>query len=489
MIPRRYKMGVNRQQSMLLPPTVDEYVSEDNLARAIDAYVDSCDLAALGFALTTAPKNDAGQPAYAPGDMLKLYLYGYLHRVRSSRRLEQETYRNLEVIWLLRGLTPSYKTIADFRKHNANALKAANRDFVQLCQALDLYGGERVAIDGTFIHGNASQASIVTEKSLAKQAERMEQAMAQYLAELDQADQQSDESPRETAALQEKLTRLQERQAQLHADRERLAASGQTQLSRTDPDARLLNKGNGTVQGYNAQIAVDDRHKLIVCCEVTQDGNDSQQLAPMARQAKDTLGVEQLVVEADSSYCNYAHLKDCEDEGITPYVAIPDKSRPVREEGRFAREDFTYDEPNDCYHCPGGHTLTPQGQQTKRGQCRTRYVSKANACHECPLKGQCLPEKTPYRQIYRWEHEAVVERHRARMAADGREHMRSRASLAEHPFGTLKLWFGWTHFLVRGLKKVTGDMNLMMLCYNLRRAITLFGVEGFRQHCAQRALA
>lgn len=486
---RRYKAGLDRRQSMLLPPRVDDYVSEGNLTRAIDAYVDGCDLAALGFNRLAAPQNDAGQPAYAPADLLKLYLYGYLHRIRSSRRLEQETRRNLEVIWLLGGLTPSYKTVSDFRKDNAPALKATNRDFVLLCKSLDLYGGERVAIDGTFVHGDASKASIVTAEQLAKQAQRIEQDIANYLTELDQADQQNDALPREDAALQEKLARLQERQAQCQADLERLAASGQTQWSRTDPDARLLNKGNGTVAGYNVQIAVDDRHKLLVCCAVTQDGNDTGQLAPRVCQAKEVLGVEALTVEADSGYYNHAQIQACEEAGITPYVAIPDKSRPVREEGRFAREDFRYEEQTDRYHCPGGQTLTAQGQQTKRGQRFTRYASQAGACRDCPLKEQCLPAKTPYRQIFRWEHEAVVERHRARMEAGGREHMRSRASLAEHPFGTLKLWFGWTHFLVRGLKKVSGEMNLMMLCYNLRRVINHFGVEAFRRHCAQRAMA
>lgn len=489
MAARRYKTGLNRQQVALLPPCLDDYVSEDNLVRAIDAYVDSCDLAALGFGHTAAPQNDAGQPAFAPSDLLKLYLYGYLHRVRSSRRLERETQRNLEVIWLMGGLAPSYKTLANFRKCNADALKAANRDFVLLCRSLDLYGGDCVAIDGSFVHGNASKASIETARQLAEKAKRIEQDIAKYLAELEQTDLKDDEPPREAPKLKDKLARLRERQNQCQADLNRLAESGEAQMSRTDPDARLLNKGQGVVAGYNVQIAVDGKHKLLVCCEPTQDGNDHGQLAAMSVKAKEALGVEALTVEADSGYYDHGEIKACEEAHITAYVAIPDKSRPVREAGRFTRQDFHYDSGTDSYRCPGGQNLSAQGKQNKRGQTYGHYAAKASDCRGCLLNGQCLPAKTAYRQLYRWEHEAVVERHKARMATAGREHMRNRAALAEHPFGTLKLWFGWTHFLVRGLRKVTGEMNLMMLCYNLRRVINHFGVEAFRGHCARRALA
>lgn len=486
---RRYKSGFDRDQPMLLPPCVDDYVSDDNLARAIDAYVDSSDLEALGFANAQPPKTATGQPAFHPADLLKLYLYGYLHRVRSSRRLEAEARRNLEVIWLLGGLAPSYKTIADFRKDNAKALKAACRDFALLCQSLDLYGGEVVAIDGSFVRGSASKASIDTGARLDKEAACIEQHIEGYLAGLDEADREGAEPPSEDPSLQDKLARLRERQADVQERRKKLEDSGQGQLSRTDPDARLLSKSGQSVAGYNVQIVVDAKHKLLVCCEATQDGNDTAQLAPMALQAKAFLGVETLVAEADSGYYDHGQIKACEDAGITPFVAIPDKTRPQREAGRFARENFQYDPPADRYLCPAGQALVPQGRQDKRGETHIRYASRAADCRDCPLKARCLPEKTPYRQIFRWEHEDVVERHRARMQAEGRQRMRSRAALAEHPFGTLKLWFGWTHFLVRGLVKIGGELGLMGLCYNLRRAVSLLGVAAFASRCRTRAAA
>jgi len=313
-----------------------------------------------------------------------------------------------------------------------------------------------------------------------QEAARIEQHIEGYLAGLDEADRAGAEPPNEDPALKDKLARLRERPADVQERRKRLEDSGQGQLSRTDPDARLLSKGGQSVAGYNVQIVVDAKPKLLVCCEATQDGNDTAQLAPMALMAKAVLGVATLVAEADSGYYDHGQLKACEDAGITPFVAIPDNSRPHREAGRFARENFQYDPPADRYLCPQGQALAPQGRQDQRGETHIRYASRAADGRDCPLKARCLPEKPPYRQIFRWEHEDVVE---------GRQRMRSRAALAEHPFGTLKLWFGWTHFLVRGLGKVGGEWGLMGLCYNLRRAVSLLGVAAFASRCRARAAA
>ncbi|MBS4098586.1 MAG: IS1182 family transposase [Sulfuricella sp.] len=489
MTTRRYKTGLDRREQMVLPPCLDDYICADNLARAIDAYVEGCDLAALGFTHTLAPKHGAGQPAFDPADLLKLYLYGYLHRVRSSRRLEAEARRNLECIWLLGGLVPGYKTLADFRKDNAKALKAAGRDFALLCKAAGLYGGELVAIDGSFVRGNASKASIDTRSRLEKEGERIEKLIEGYLAGLDKADREGAEPPSEDPALKDKLAHLRERQADVQARRRRLEESGEGQFSGTDPDARLLSKNGQVVAGYNVQIAVDAKHKLLVCSEAAQDGNDAAQLAPMAVAAKELLGVEFLQAEADGGYYSQAQIKACEDVEVTAYVAIPNKSRLQREEGRFAREDFQYDAQADRYLCPAGQSLVPQGRQEKRGEVYIHYAARASGCQDCPLRAKCLPAKTPYRQLNRWEHEAVVERHRARMQVEGTARMRSRAALAEHPFGTFKLWFGWTHFLVRGKTKVGGVLGLMTLCYNLRRAVNLLGVEALIALCRVRAAA
>jgi transposase len=482
---RRYKSGTPREQGFLLPPSVEDYVSPTNPVRAIDAYVDSLDLMELGF-INSEGGLSKGQPSYSPSDLLKLYLYGYLNRVRSSRRLEQETYRNLEVIWLLQGLHPCYKTIADFRKNNLLALRSVNKDFVLLCKELELYGGELVGIDGSFFNGNASKGSIQTQSKLKKQLERIESDIALYLEEIEAADDEIEVQSLEDAHLQDKLDKLRERQKSCQDKLNDLKVSGQTQLSSTDPDARLLSKRGQKTAGYNVQYAVDDKHKLLVVCDVVNDGNDTQQLFPMSQKAKEILVTENLEVVADSGYYNQAQLKDCQEEGITPYVAIPDYSGPARKTGRYERKDFRFDEERDVYQCPAGQDLERQSRQVKAGKMMIKYASKSSGCGQCPLRKKCLPEKTPYRQIYRYEHEEVVEAHRKRMDQKGKEYMKKRASLAEHPFGTLKLWLGWTHFLMRGLDKVRAEMDLLMLSYNFKRALNIIGIEAFREYCLQR---
>lgn len=483
---RRYKSGPCREQGYLLPPHVEDYVSETNPVRAIDAYVDSLDLAGLGFANAQGGVQK-GQPAYSPSDMLKLYLYGYLNRVRSSRRLEHETHRNLEVIWLLRGLRPSYKTIADFRRVNPSGLKSVNRDFVILCKELDLYGGELVGIDGAFFNGNAGGGSVYTASKLRKQQEKIEATIAHYLEEMEREDErESDVSTMDDRRLPGKLDRLRARQKACREKQRQLQESGDDQLSLTDADARLLKKQGQVTVGYNVQCAVDEKHKLLVVCDVVNDGNDLGQLYPMAKKAKEVLGVETLEVAADSGYYKQTHLKACEDDGITPYVAVPDRSGPIRKAGRFERDDFHYDVERDAYQCPAGEYLERQSRQTKGDTVNFKYAIKASICRDCALKGRCLPKKTPYRQIYRYEHEDVVLAHEKRMNQTGREYMKRRAALAEHPFGTLKVWCGWLHFLTRGLKKVGAEMDLLMLSYNFKRVLSILGIEAFRAYCLQR---
>lgn len=485
---RQYKTGYDRQQGMLLPPRLDEYVDESNAVRAIDAYVETLDMEQLGFTKTGGGLT-AGQPPYAPGTVLKLYLWGYLNRIRSSRRLEKETYRNLEVIWLLQGLHPCYKTIADFRKENPQALKAVYKDFLLVCRELELFGGELVGIDSMFLEGDASRASIYTQKRLEKLVTRVEAEITEYLQSLDQGDALESEMSRDDGELAEKLAQLQARQQECHVMLETLKDSDETQVSLTDPDARLLSKktDKGPTAGYNVQCAVDSKHKLIVAGDVVNEGNDTQQLAPMAIQAKENLEVERLTATADASYYTHQGVKDCEDAGITVYVSIPDKNSSTRAQGRFERRDFRYDAQTDTYRCPADQSLVYTTTQTKNGKQMRRYVSASEQCAVCPFKAQCLPEKTPYRQLYRWEHEEVVERHRQRMDEEGSEYMRQRAGLVEHPFGTLKVWCGWTHFLVRGLDKVRGEWHLLLTCYNFKRVLNIIGLDAFRAYCEQRA--
>lgn len=424
---------------MLLPPCVDEYVNPNNPVRAIDAYVDTLDLQALGFK-NTQPVISAGQPAYDPAALLKLYLHGYLQGIRSSRKLEREANRNLEVMWLLEGLQPTYKTIADFRKVNGAALKAANRDFLLLCKELALFGGEQAAVDGSFFKADASKTGIYTEDKLNKQLDYLDKKIADYqqaLAEQDAADDQAGQgSLVEDEQLQQKLEWLQIKQAEKKALQQQLKDSGDKQVSTVDKDARLLTKRGQTVAGYNVQIVVDDKHKLIVAEEVTQDGNDSHQLVPMLAKAQDILHSENLTGLADSGYYEGNQLKTCEEQNITVYVAIPDKSKAIAAKGRFTREQFNYDPEQDCYICPQRHPLPASGDaHQKNGKWLTRYQSKSTDCNQCPLREQCLGEKAAIKQIHRWEHEAVVERHQQRMGQKPGM-MKKRGVLVEHPHST-----------------------------------------------------
>ena len=484
---RRYKEGRSRQQDMLLPPSIDDYIGADNKIRAIEAYVDTLNLEKLGFRHAAGPRS-SGQPAYDPAALVKLYLWGHLNRTRSSRRLEQETYRNLEVIWLLDHLHPSYKTIADFRKNNPTALKAVNRDFILLCRELSLFDAELVAIDSAFMEGDASKASIQTKGKLERLKAKIEADIEAWHDALAQGDRLEEaQAKRGGEAKPDKLAQLQRRLQRCEEDLERLQESGDTQVSRTDPDARLLNKktDKGPTAGYNVQCAVDSKHALIIASDVVNDGNDQNQLSSIALQAKANLEAETLKVTADSGYYNQVELKACEDADITPYVAIAEKGK---RNGRFGREDFIYEPDSDCYRCPAGNVLKySYDTETKKGKRMRRYASGRSDCKSCPLRDQCLSEKATRRQLERWEHEEVVERHQQRMKTEGDAYMKQRAELAEHPLGTIKVWAGWTHFLCRGLEKVRTEFSLMTLSYNFTRVLNILGLEAFREHCAQRA--
>jgi transposase len=497
-----FKSGVCREQPSFLPPRVDDYVDRSNPVRAIEAYVDALDLEKLGFR-HPGSGGGAGQPGYDPADLLKLYVYGYLNRVRSSRRLACEACRNLELIWLLKGLTPGYRTIADFRKDNWAALKAANRDFVLLVRELGLVGGELVAIDGAFFDGDASKGSIKTRKRLAAQLAALDRDIEAYGAALtaNDAAEAAQAAAGQTAAGQaaggqaaggqaagggtaggadvaQKVAALMDKRARVQADLAQLDANGETQLSRTDADARLLSKRGQAVAGYNVQIAVDDKHKLIVASEVVNDGNDTGQLHTMATAAKQELGAETLTVLADTGYYNGNALKACEEDGVTAYVPQAKRTARLEAQGRMSHEEFVYDPDQDVYRCPAGVLLTPgDGRKVNTGgRIEIRYTSRKADCDACALRARCLSAKTPTRTVYRWEHEAVLERHRARMK-DAAALMRRRAELAEHPFGTLKCRAGYRHFLVRGFNKVRGEWSLMALCYNFSRVLTIVGID------------
>jgi transposase len=472
---------------------LEDYVAVDNPVRAIEAYVEALDLVALKFCHADRAVS-AGQPPYDPADMLKLYLYGYLNHVRSSRSLAREAARNMEVIWLLKSLTPSYRTIGSFRSENAKALTAANRDFVLIARELGLFGGTLVAIDGTFMHGNASAASITTRKELDKHLAQIERDIEAYNRQLDLND--TEEAASEVASqaavmpgnLSERIAALLAKRDHTQAQIKALDESGETQVSRVDPDARKLSKAGNAVAGFNVQIAVDDKHKLIVASEVVNDGNDSGQLHAMADAAKAALGAAELTVLADGGYYNGETLKACEDDAITAYVPPPQRGERLEQQGRHSHKAFTYDAQADVYRCPQGEALAPMRgfkTDTTTGKLYVRYTSRKSVCDTCPLRAGCLTEKADRRTIYRWEHEAVIERHQARMQQAGKL-MRRRSGLAEHPFGTLKHRAGHLHFLVRGFDKVRGEWSLMALCYNFTRVLNILGLDRLRAHLAAR---
>ena len=485
---RHYKRGIEREQGYLLPPSMEEYVKEDNPVRAIDSYVESLDIGKLKFE-NAEGEVKPGQPAYPPRSLLKLYLYGYLHRTRSSRQLEAECERNLEVLWLLQGLKPSYKTIADFRKNNLKALKQVNQDFVQLCKELDLFGAELVGIDGSFFRGNVAKGSIFTTKRLQESLKRIEEDISGYLEELNQVDQEEAQHAQGKGDLKAKLEQLQQKQAKRKEQLQQLQESGETQIAEVDQDARLLVKNGQVVAGYNVQIAVDEKYKLIVVGEVTRDSDDTQQAAPMGIAAKQVLEVETLETVDDRGYFNGPQIKECLENGITPYIPEPDRQSEKILQGRFPRRDFQYNPTSNCYTCPGGKDLPYKRDiQKKEDRVIWIYQSSSQECAACPLKDKCLPAKTNFRTVTRWEHEDILEAHRQRMAEMGAEKMRKRMGLCEHPFGTLKMWCGWTHFLLRGLEKVRAEWSLLMTCYNFKRVLSILGLAAFRAHCSTRKM-
>jgi len=467
-----YIEGVAREQAVLFPESLDEYIAEESVVRFLDAFVEALAMDELGFERSRPAAT--GRPGYDPRDLLRLYLYGYLHRVRSSRMLERECQRNVEVMWLLRKLRPDHKTIADFRRDHAGALKQTCREFTVLCRRLDLFGGELVAIDGSkFRASNAKQRSY-TRAELEKLQGKAEEKIAVYLAELDRADaEEVGPGPVEGLSVQElkaKIEALRTRKAEQAA----LLAGmegGQTQVSLTDAESRRMKVGSGTAVCYNVQIAVDAKHHLICAQEVTNQENDFHQLSPMAEAAKAALQVERLEVAADAGYHEEEELARCEAQQIETYVPRP---QVVKTKGRevYPKSAFRYEADQDGYRCPAGALLSFKHLGKKEGKVLRYY--RTDACATCPLRAKCTAEKKG-RRIGRTPLEDVVERAAARLKAKP-QRRKERWCLAEHPFGSMKGWMGQGNFLLRGLKKVRGEFSLTVLSYNLRRAINVLGI-------------
>ncbi len=463
--------GIDRSQVLLLPEAVDDYVGAENPVRFIDAFVDGLDLAAAGFE-RVAPK-PTGRPGYDPADLLKLYIYGYLNRVRSSRRLEAESERNLEVIWLLRRLSPDFKTIADFRRVNRAAFRLVFREFVVLCRELELFGRELVAVDGSRIKAVNSRVRNFTKAKLEKALAESDEKLSRYLDRLDEADGRDEGGPDGGSAgeLREKIAAIRGRRERLEGHREALAKSGEDQLSLTDPDSRAMHAATRIGVGYNVQIAVDAKHKLIAEQQVHNKVSDLGLLAETAVAARENLGVERIDAVADRGYFKIEDIEACEAASVVPHVPKPQRGPAVRQ-GFFPKERFQYDAGENIYICPGDRRLTPQGKNKVRDTFVTVYGKQA-VCRDCTLKSRCTNGR--FRKITRYENEAVLERMAARLAARP-EILDERRESVEHPFGSIKQWMGQGAFLTRRLENVRGEFSLTALSYNIRRAITLVGV-------------
>jgi transposase len=466
-----YITGADRAQAVLFPEVIDDYIAPDNPVRLLDAFVGRLDLLTLGF--THAQTAATGRPPYDPGDLLRLYIYGYLNRLRSSRRLEVEAQRNLELVWLLRRLRPDFKTIADFRRDNGPALKQVCREFTLLCKKLDLFGGELVAIDGSKFRAQNGKDRNYSAAKLRALIGDIDAKVAAYLTELETQDQTEAAGPPRPSAtdLQEKIAALKQRGVRYQGHLARLEQSGESQVSLTDPDARLMSQGAGAVVGYNVQAAVDAKHRLIVDTEVTNTSSDLGQLGNMAMQAQETLAAPDLSVVADKGYYSGKEILICDSVGISAYVAKPLTSANTAR-GLYGKEKFIYDANKDVYICPARQELTYRFS-THEKQRPIRYY-RASVCRGCPLRGQCTRNQAN-RTITRLAFEEIQEAMAARVAAHP-EIMRARKGIIEHCFGTLKRGWGFDHFLCRGLKKVQVEMSLATLAYNFKRALNILGL-------------
>lgn len=471
-----YIAGSDRGEALLLPEVLDDYITPENPVRFIDAFVAQLDLSKAGF--TNAMLNETGRPPYDPGDLLRLYLYGYLNRVRSSRGLEREAARNLELIWLLRKLRPDFKTIADFRRDNGKAIKAVGREFILLCRKLELFGGELVAVDSTKIKAQNAKGRNYSEAKLKALLAEIEKKVSAYLEELDQSDAQEEASSVDAGQrlsgeeLKEKIAQLQERKKELQSLAQDLEKSGATQVSLTDPDSRAMSMGRGSTVGYNVQAAVDAKHSLIVDTQVTNTTSDLGALGLMAIKAQENLGAQNLSVVADKGYYNGKEVLACDAIGVSAYVAKPLTSANTAR-GLYGKESFKYDARENCYICPAGQTLTYRFATKEKG--RAIYYYRARGCKSCPLKAKCTRNKEN-RTITRLAGEEVQEKMAERVARNP-QIMRRRKAIIEHCFGTIKRSLGYDYFLCRGMRNVATEVNLTVLAYNLKRACNLVGVN------------
>lgn len=459
-------VGQSRYQATLYPETLDDVIAADSAVRVIDGFVDSLDLAGLGFSHVEA--ETTGRPPYDPRDLLKLYIYGYLNQMRSSRRLGRETQRNVEVFWLINRVSPVFKTIADFRKDHPEAIVGVCRAFIKFCRGQSVFGGEVLAIDGSKIAAAASRKQVITKKKLAERDAAIERKITEYLTAMDEADAEETSPEPAKTDVAAALAALKAQRAELQQQTKQLVQEGLKQKVLGEPEAKLMRTPRGHQVAYNAQIAVDAEHDLIVAFDLTNEGNDLQQLHPMAVQGKAAVGADQVSVVADTGYANGAHGKQCEQDGITAIVPHAERVNPKGKQ-YFSRDQFSYDRENDSWGCPAGEVL----HLFKTSRTKQKKEYRTQACPTCPLKSQCT--KAAQRIIVRSFHDDDREAMHQRAMADP-SWMELRRQVAEHPFGTVKWLMGFPRFLVRGLRKAKAELALSITGYNLKRMIAIKGV-------------
>jgi transposase len=486
-----YIEGSSRQQVILLPDRLDDYVGDENEVRFIDAFVDTLDLVRLGF--THSEPKDEGRPPYDPKDMLKLYVWGYMNQVRSSRKLERECHRNLELLWLMKRLAPDFWTISEFRKQNVERIKGVFREFVAFLQDIDLVEGKLASIDGSKFKAVNAKKRYFTKESLETRLRLIDERVERYLKEIERNDgglagKGDDEGgddaellAKRNEYLRAKLVKNKKKREELEEIQRRLARSGQDEISLTDPESRMMKNNGKTELCYNSELSIDAKNKIIVDYDVTDEQNDERQLAPMSKSTKEALGVDRLDVTADSGFASAVQIKECVDSGITPYlptgkvdgsnfgagVRVPDPAS-------FGKDRFAYDGEKDVYVCPAGKELTFRYATTGHGGKVSRLY-RTGACKTCPFRERCTSNRNG-RTIERWEHQEVIDELIRRVRAEP-EKLETRAKLAEHPFGTMKRAFNQGYFLLKGLRKVKGEMGFTALAYDIRRALNILGTR------------
>ena len=479
-----YKQGLNRKQQLLFPPSLDELVDEDNIVRAIEAYVNTLNISKLNI-ITKRSLIKEGQPAFHPKLLLKIYIYGYLNKIRSSRKLEQEINRNIEMMWLTQGLTPSYKTISNFRKNNPKALQIIFKEFSILLKNLKLISGDLVAIDGAFLRANASKNTLIMKKTVKKELSKIDEDIKNYMILLETLDKE-DKNITNLKISKEEINKLLAKKEKFQKDLDMLDTLGKEQYNKTDKDATAMSKPSHNLMAYNSQIAVDHKYKFIVATDISTNGHDLDQLHNMAIKTKEITKNPDMVITADKGYYSSKEIKKCIEDGIEAIVPprATAKTKKIKN-AKFSKNQFIYNHDEDCYICPNNQKLKKIEKQYERnGRMLDVYRVSSSYCKICPLRKNCLSDKTSNKQMYRWENEDIIDEYSIKIdTPKSKAIIKKRGSIVEHPFGTIKRTLGWDHFLVRSKKKVLGENALIMFTYNFKRLLNLIGIALFKKLC------